>query len=349
MLTLSRRSPRRRPAASGRRTPRFLTTLALAATATLAAVPAAAAQSTLEADGTIAASSLGSTVDASGSVSDSLGSLAPDPTDPTDPTDPPAPSTYPDYVALGDSYAALGDNTEPAGGPETCDRSLANYPHQLDETDARVGELTDMTCGGAEIPDLSGEQEEGVTPQYQALEAGTDLVTLSIGGNDIGFGTIVACITRQGPFEGLSPQATCESEIGETISGDIAETFEENGPIDGVYDQIADRSPDARVVTTQYMPLMPAEGESCAFIEQLHPADVQWSREMTEAINNAADAAAVRNGHVSVMPTDDVDRSACAPADRRWTSFLGVGDDTAPMHPTALGQQAMAGAITAAL
>ena len=70
----------------------------------------------------------------------------------------------------------------------------------------------------------------------------------------------------------------------------------------------------------------------------------------SKEINDAVDAAAERNGHVSVLPTSDIDRSGCADADERWTDFAG-GEPTnaAPFHPTALGQEAMAAAIAAAL
>ena len=314
------------------------TSLALAASVALATAPVASAQSTAQADGTIAVGSLGSTADAPGSTTGSLG-----------PFGSLASPAYAEYAALGDSYAALGDNREPAGGPEGCARSLANYPHQLAANPA-IGAFTDSTCGGAEVPDiLTVTQYEGAPPQITTLTPETDLVTLSIGGNDVGFGAIVGCITRQGPFEELPGTVTCESQIGDTVDTDIASLYAPDGPIDTVYDAIAASSPEATVIATQYIPLMPAEGLSCAFTNQLNPADVAWARGITEDINDAVDAAAVRNGHVSVMPTSDIDRSACAPADQRWTSFLGAPDNTAQMHPTALGQQAMAAAIAAAL
>lgn len=336
MLTLSAHS-RRRPAASGGRThrpiaSRLLTTLALAATASLAAAPMASAQSTLEADSVLAVSSLDAANAVPGSLTGSLGSLMG--------------VSYDEYVALGDSYAALGDNRESAGGPEGCGRSLKSYVHQLDATDVRVGELTDATCGGAQIPDLTEPQHPDAPAQFEALGDTTDLVTLSIGGNDVGFGMMVACITKQGEF---ATTPDCEEAIGDEVSADIAALYGEDGPVDGVYDAIAEASPDARVITTQYMPLMPAEGVTCAFTDQLNPDDVAWARGITDDINAGVDAAATRNGHESVMPTDTVDRSACAPADQRWTSFLGAGDNTAPMHPTALGQAAMASAIAAVL
>ena len=327
-------TPRRRVRGS-----RFLTTsLALAAAVALATAPVAAAQSTALADGAIAVSSLNSTTEIPGSVAGSLGSLA-------------GPA-YVEYVALGDSYAAFGDQSTPADGDgpsAQCARSLTNYPHVLDANPA-VGELTDATCGGAVTKDIFRMQHPGVAPQIEALEPGTDLVTLSIGGNDVGFGALVGCITRQGPFAPLPPTAKCEDEVGASTTAAIGRVYGEDGAVDGIYDAIATASPDAEVIATQYLPLMPAEGITCELVAQLNPADVQWARELTAEINNAVDAAARRNGHVSVLPTDDVDRSVCAPADERWTDFLGgAPTNAAPFHPTALGQRAMANAIASAI
>lgn len=333
-------TPRRRFAGS-----RTLTTsLALAASVVLTAAPVAGAQSTTQADGTIALGSLGSSVGTPVSASGSLGSLST--------------PAYADYVALGDSYAAFGDQTEPVvtdGPAARCGRSLTNYPNVLDVNPA-VGELVDVTCGGAIIPSLTGFQYDGVPAQLNALDAGTDLVTLSIGGNDVGFGTIVNCITKQDDYATVP---SCREELDDEITAAIDSVFgagtEGDVPVatkvDTIYALIANRSPGATVVATQYLPLMPAEGESCAFTERLVPDDVKWAREVTAKINAAVDAAAVRNGHVSVLPVDPtVDRSACGAADERWTDFLGGAPTGAyPMHPTALGQQAMADAIAAAI
>ncbi|WP_264886192.1 SGNH/GDSL hydrolase family protein [Dietzia sp. NCCP-2495] len=308
--------------------------VAMGAAIALAVTPLASAASTEETDGTITAGSLGSSGIATGSTSDSLGpfgSLA-------------APA-YGEYVALGDSYAALGDNTRPAGGPAGCARSLANYPHVL-AAGPGVGEFTDSTCGGAQVPDiLTVTQYEGAPPQISTLTEDTDLVTLSIGGNDVGFGAIVQCIMSGT----VGTPVDCKSVMDTQVTAAIDATFGESGAVDDVYEAIADAAPDATVVTTQYMPLVPASDEDgCAITDGIGQDNVEWARAVTGQINDAVAAAAERNGHVAVMPTDDVDRSACAPADQRWTSFLG-DPNTAQMHPTALGQEAMAAAIADAI
>ncbi|MCT2275720.1 SGNH/GDSL hydrolase family protein [Dietzia cinnamea] len=317
------------PTPHRRRRGPLTTSLALAAAAVLAATPAAAAQSTAQPDGAIAVSSLGATNEIPGSVAGSLGSLAE--------------PAYPEYVALGDSYAAFGDQS---GVAAPCGRSASNYPGLLDANPA-VGELTDVTCGGAVTEDLFEAQHPGVAPQLEALDEDTDLVTLSIGGNDVGFGLIVQCIT--GGLPG-SPR-DCESELGTTVSGLIADVYGEDGAVADIYAEIAERSPDATVIATQYLPLMPADdADGCAFTQFVGDENLAWAREITQEINDAVDEAARRNGHVSVLPVDDTDRSGCAPADERWVVFAdGSENKAAPFHPTALGQQAMAAAIAAAL
>lgn len=326
-------TPRRRFAGS-----RTLTTsLALAASVVLTAAPVAGAQSTTQADGTIALGSLGSSVGTPVSASGSLGSLST--------------PAYAEYVALGDSYAAFGDQSiiQTGAAAATCMRSMTNYPTWL-ATNPSIGAVTDVSCGGAVTEDISSAQAQNVPPQVDALSSDTDLITLSIGGNDVGFGTIVGCITRQGPFSDLPGTSTCESQIGDMVDADIAEAFGVDGPVDDVYDTIAGAAPDATVIATQYLPLMPAEGTSCEFTDGLNPADVAWARGVAEAINDAVDVAADRNGHISVLPTDSVDRSACAAPEVRWTDFRGgLPTMAAPFHPTKLGQQAMAQAIAAAI
>ena len=101
-----------------------------------------------------------------------------------------------DYVALGDSYTSGPLIPDQTGQPLGCLRSDRNYPRLVA---AALGlSLTDVSCSGADTNDMVNAQ--GVTPgpnppQFNALSADTDIVTLGIGGNDIGFSSIVTdCI-----------------------------------------------------------------------------------------------------------------------------------------------------------
>lgn len=97
-----------------------------------------------------------------------------------------------DYVALGDSAAAgpLIPNQDPA---LWCLRSDRNYPQV---TATLLGaKLTDVTCSGAVTDDLTGRRVGVLAPQFDALKPSTDLVTVTIGANDVGlFQIALSCI-----------------------------------------------------------------------------------------------------------------------------------------------------------
>jgi hypothetical protein len=97
-----------------------------------------------------------------------------------------------EYVALGDSYAAgvgsfsyLPGTTEKNG----CYRATDGYAEKI--AAATGMSLEFPACLGAKVTDLV----EGKTAQLKDVGVDTHLVTLSIGGNDVGFGTVLqSCI-----------------------------------------------------------------------------------------------------------------------------------------------------------
>ncbi|MCD2261104.1 SGNH/GDSL hydrolase family protein [Dietzia aurantiaca] len=269
---------------------------------------------------------------------------------------PGAAPAYSRYVALGDSFAAFGPVDAPTTGPSRCYRSTRNYPALVadrlggapsgDVASARPGgpaavEFVDATCGGARSRDMIGAQRPDIPAQFAALTADTDLVTLSIGGNDIGFGDIAGCVTNTRADTGAPCRDRLEALVEDAL-GALPDA------LDAVYARIDELTPEARVVTTGYMPLVPAHG-GCGFVSAMAPGDVTWTRQVTERINLLVADAAERARAEPVMPVDAADHHACAPAGERYTDFTGAGTGSHPMHPTAEGQAAMADAVTAVL
>ena len=252
--------------------------------------------------------------------------------------------TYARYVALGDSFAALGPVAAPTTGPPGCLRSTADYPALLAEG-LDGTEFVDVTCGGARTRDMTGRQLAETPPQFDALTPGTDLVTLSIGGNDIGFGDIAGCVmtTRAGS---VGPDgAPCRDRLERAVT-DALDALPTR--LDAVYDGIRDRSPGARIIATGYMPLVPDRG-GCDFVASMNPGDVTWTRQVAERITLIVADAARRAGADVVSPADAGERHACAPPAERYTDFTGVETGSHPMHPTAAGQRAMADAVAGGL
>lgn len=247
----------------------------------------------------------------------------------------PAPETY-DYVALGDSYAALGSTASESSGPEFCQRSADNYPSRMLGDDRITG--TDVSCAGAVTADLLAPVGAEVPAQVDALTEDTDLVTLSIGGNDIGFGAIVGCVVgamRDNRF------SNCGPALRERTQDRLEELAAE---LDRVHGEINARSPDARVIVTGYLPLI-APGDDCSEITAVSEADRSWLVDLTAELNEVVGDAARRNGAEMVLPDGADGHTGCAAPGQRWVDFFGTETGAYPMHPTPAGQGAVAEAV----
>ena len=150
-----------------------------------------------------------------------------------------------DYVAFGDSYASgFG------GGPvlDVCGRTAQGYPALLDALD-RVELDGDVTCAGATAMttplDAPVDLPEQITDAAARglLDLRTDAVTVTIGGNDVRFGAVVAaCAGPQLP-------ATCAPAIQET------EAFAQNvlaPQLAAEFARITELAPRATLVVTGY-------------------------------------------------------------------------------------------------
>jgi lysophospholipase L1-like esterase len=99
----------------------------------------------------------------------------------------PLPPDAVDYVALGDSYSSgVGTGVYDAASGD-CSRSPLSYP-PLWAAEHRPASFRFAACSGAATGDV-------LASQISALRLGTDLVTITIGGNDAGFGPVLASCT----------------------------------------------------------------------------------------------------------------------------------------------------------
>src|SRR4051812_14630947 len=91
----------------------------------------------------------------------------------------------PSYVAMGDSFTT-GGGTGPAaeGSPHECGVSSASYPFLAAATLGLT--LKDVSCGGASSSSFRSSQFPDQPPQFDALSASTEVVSVSMGGNDHG-------------------------------------------------------------------------------------------------------------------------------------------------------------------
>jgi lysophospholipase L1-like esterase len=227
------------------------------------------------------------------------------------------------YVALGDSYAAGQGAGEPM---DSCLRSDAAYPVLLN-AEPRTNLLRSPACSGATIADVAATQ-------LSQVNRGTTLVTLTVGANDLGAGAVYAVCAPDPTTEACaaaiaSVQQLLESQV-------IAQTLA------GLVGAIAERSPNAHIVVTDYpVPFVPGYSQAT---DAVNAATIG----LNDQIDGAVQAAAF--GGVSVEL-----------ASVEWAFFGHQVGDLDPwlgadpsmaltfLHPTSTGQAVYRTAILAAL
>ncbi|MHA7261802.1 SGNH/GDSL hydrolase family protein [Arthrobacter sp. TMN-37] len=239
---------------------------------------------------------------------------------PASPAPPPPPGPL-SYVALGDSYASgLGAGSY-AG---ECGRSPLGLPGLLDAEEA-VELTADGTCTGA-VAAPPGTGPASVPAQVSqlveegSLGPGTDLVTLSAGGNDAGFGQVAGTCAA-------APLDSCRRLIDERTRV-VLPALARN--LDALYGQLRRAAPEASIVVTGYPHLFSPEfgtGDTLSV-----PARELFNAG-TDALNAVLEEAAAAHGFVWV-PTTEGFRSHGLGAPEPW--ITGV-DEPDGLHPTAEG------------
>ncbi|ONI84502.1 GDSL family lipase [Actinosynnema sp. ALI-1.44] len=249
---------------------------------------------------------------------------------------------YRSYVALGDSYTAGPGIPNQVGQPAGCARSDQNYPALLAQW-LRIPQFTDVSCSGARTVDMTKPQRvSGGTnpPQFNALRADTDLVTVMIGGNDMGFGEILRTC---GDLAARDQQGNpCERHYTAGGKDGIAARIAGVGPkLSAVLDGIRKRSPRAHVVVVGYLRILPSSG-TCFPQVPLAAGDVPYFDRNSRALNAELGAQAARHQASFVNPYPySHGHDACQAPDRKWVEGLFPSAPAAQMHPNARGMQAV--------
>ena len=172
-----------------------------------------------------------------------------------------AAATTVSYVSLGDSYTAGLLIPNATGNPIGCLRSTSNYPSL---TAAAIGatSFTDISCSGATTADMTQSQPVLLgtnPPQLSALSSATTVVTLGIGGNDIGFSSIISTCTSDSWSNPLG--SPCKNHYTAGGTDQIAAAINATGPrLAAVLQAIHADAPNARIFVVGYPDLLPAAG-----------------------------------------------------------------------------------------
>ena len=243
------------------------------------------------------------------------------------------------YVALGDSYsAASGVLPLDLLAPPQCLRSIRNYPHVI--AGATGAQLTDVTCGAAETNDFFEPQYPGVAPQLDAVRADTELVTMTIGGNDSGvfINAILSCGTAG--LLTLGQGSPCRDRYGSSFEDTIRTTT--HPALVNALQAVRAKAPAARIAILGYPWIMPATG-GCFGKMPVAAGDVPYLRGIQATLNDAVQRAAAATGTTYVaLDAVSEGHDACKPVGVRWVEPVLQGTNPVIVHPNGLGEREMA-------
>ena len=258
----------------------------------------------------------------------------------------PKPDTY---VALGDSYVAGPLIPNQSLSPLGCLRSDHNYPHLVSPGIA-VTRFRDPSCSGATTEDMFAAQDvtpgPANPPQLDTLDGRTKVVTVGIGGNDIGFTSIVENCALKNPFgPGCKPDYVHDGrdELRERIAATATD-------VAAVLQAIEAKAPQAEVFVVGYPTILPASGNGCYPLVPILPSDVPYLRGIAGALNTMLATQAAANGvHYVDTAASSVGHDVCQSVTRKWVEGIIPTSPAAPVHPNAKGMANTAAVVTAAI
>ncbi|WP_329789193.1 SGNH/GDSL hydrolase family protein [Lentzea sp. DG1S-22] len=253
---------------------------------------------------------------------------------------------YRNYVSLGDSFVSGPFIPLQRLDPLSCFKSTQNYPSVLAKR-LGIANFTDISCGGAQTKDMAGVQS-GVpgqsVPQFSALKADTDLVTISIGGNDIGFSDIILTCAGKSVLDpnGAPCKATYGDELAQRVDATAAK-------VAAVLAGIKQRSPGAKVVVVGYLRILPPSG-GCWPVVPISRGDVPYLDTVQQRLNGMLGAQAKAAGATFVNPYDiSLGRDTCAAPWDKWVEGIIPTSPAFPVHPNAKGMAAVGDQVAKAL
>jgi len=221
------------------------------------------------------------------------------------------------YVALGDSYSSglgAGSYISSSG---SCDQSSKAYPALWDAANQPASYVSE-TCAGATTATV-------LSSQLSALSAATTLVSITIGGNDVGFSSVMeTCV--------LLPTSSCLSAVQHAESLTATQL---PGELDSVLNAIRADAPNARVVVLDYPELYDlSRSSSCIGLSTIDRTNLNQG---ADQLDSQIQAAAVRHGDVFADVRNAFSGHEICDSSS-WLHSVNILDVSESYHPTASGQ-----------
>jgi lysophospholipase L1-like esterase len=259
-------------------------------------------------------------------------------------------------LALGDSFSsgqgAGSYDPDTNGGGNTCFRSRHAWP-QLLARRLRLVPLPALACSGAitrqvTLDDARRKEPERRVSQVSRISGGPDVVTLTIGGNDVGFADVLKhCVFDADCTERY------RKPTGDVLDGQIADLA---GRLPGVYAAIRAATPRARLIVVGYPRLFPerhgsSAADNCAAERRISSREAEYLNDRTRALNAAIAGAARASGAEFIDVTEAFDGAELRCTGKTYVNRLRLQPELFPasFHPNAAGQERLADVVGAQL
>ncbi|GAB2654669.1 SGNH/GDSL hydrolase family protein [Prescottella soli] len=242
------------------------------------------------------------------------------------------------YVALGDSRAA-GPSLDRIAQTNGCKRSDLGYPN-LVARGVDAASFLNLSCSGARTENVTNTPQQtstgAVPPQIDRMPSDTTLVTVSIGGNDIRWPTLISRCYASGP----GGDAGCRTNPA--FIRDAVVALADIGPkVWSTLVAIRVKAPAARIVLVGHGGIFGDRG--CWPNLPISDADAVWVNGFFAMFNGVLATAAATSGAEFVdVATTSHGHDACAAPDQRWFEGRQAGPSASPLHPNAAGMAHMA-------
>lgn len=264
------------------------------------------------------------------------------------------------YVALGDSFSS-GEGTYHYPDSERCHRGPGAWPRLMDLGSSAIESVIHKACTGAKTTQLVKDtclKYERVRGKKKCVrraraqipskpDPSVDLVTFTIGGNNVGFkSTLIECRVPIGDCAGAPDRQDFKNAI----------TALKQKLISQVYPRLESAYPNARLVHVGYPRIFPPPSEAAVNCNWLEPGEQVAVERMLGTLNNAIADAADTSARVefALVTTALKDHELCT-EDDPWvvpiTHYKGeaLAERTEQAHPDIQGQDAYARSVASAL
>lgn len=243
-----------------------------------------------------------------------------------------------EYVALGDSYSSGEGNPKFESVARACHRSTTSaWPTLLMGIAQMLTLKANLACSGATTNALHAKFQGQDAQLAKLQELSPDVVTITIGGNDVKFGPAVReCLLRD-----------CRGMLAEVEKGDFPALVRR---LPGDYDAIKDAAPEADVYVVGYPRLFPerqADTTKCGWLE---PHERETLNRLGAKLNGIMKRTAQAQGFVFVSVEDALDNHELCSKDS-WVFKVAhtCVRDSKCGHPLKRGQLAIAKIVASAI